>query len=205
MVKRSPGDAGSFQLFAGESTAHGRRGVPRFAGLLPRAVLTRPTLECNCGSAELGAEALWGDELVAFGDEPAELFPVDIAIEADADPAFRANVLGHEEALGVCIDEDALGAGRSFDGEAGLRFVDHDEELVADTKAGAGVAAELLFLRFWQGQADLAQALDRVVGLGLASLPSKGWAARYMRKAGVVLARIPRRCFGSPPPRILHS
>src|SRR5579871_4348338 len=92
---------------------------------------------------------------VAFGsghavtvvDQFADLLPILLYIQANADPTFMADVSRDEKAVRGRPDERLLRARRRFAGHLGPVFTEHYKELAANTEGGGGVTAEGLLYR----------------------------------------------------------
>src|SRR5437762_3159140 len=73
----------------------------------------RPTgPEHPSAGVEPGDEALRGDAAVGVGQDAGDFVPVDVDVEAHAEPAPVAHIGRPEEALGLLGDEFGLYAGR---------------------------------------------------------------------------------------------
>jgi len=98
-----------------------------------------------------GGEALWGSEQIAGEQEFADFVPIDFAdVEAEGDPAARADVGGQVVALGLRSGEGGVFSGEDFAGdgddavavmiveEVGEGFLAHEELRVGGVDFASG-------------------------------------------------------------------
>src|SRR5262245_51009201 len=116
-------------------------------------------------SANVAREAFWRDESVAVVNELPDLIPIDNAdVDAEAYPALRAQVRGHEEALRVEAKDEILVAGSDL---AVDRLASVAVMVVEVVREGLAAHLELDVLDFarggfGEGERDLANAGTRV-------------------------------------------
>ena len=136
--------------------------------VLPRRRAAR-RVRAGRAAARLLHELRRRDLDVGVLEDPRELVPVKLAVEAQAEPAAVPDVRRAEEALGVGLDQHLLDAvlGRRPQREPPVAVVvvqDHREgALVPDEEGRVTVAQPLARLR--QGEAELADAFEDLVVL----------------------------------------
>src|SRR5829696_3401153 len=138
----------------------------------PRGLAARPGLLHQLRRRDLDVSVL---------EDPRELVPVELPVEAQAEPAAVPEVRRTEEPLGVGLDEHLLNAalGRSPQRERPVAVVvvqDHREgALVPDEKGRVTVAQPLAGLR--KGEAELADAIEDLIVVSHA----RTWRTRRAR------------------------